>query len=93
MSGFIIIFPEGYWNLDDNGQKDECHEADGHKSDYWLIQDINIGILCLAQETGCEIVPTILHYDEMKKKNVLLTEESRFVLVKRRIFLLRRMNL
>lgn len=66
--GNIIIFPEGYWNLDDNGQKDERHEADGHKSDYWLIQDINIGILRLAQETGCEIVPTILHYDEVKRK-------------------------
>ena len=65
--GNIIIFPEGYWNLDDNGQKDECHDADGHKSDNWLIQDINVGILRLAQETGCEIVPTILHYDEVKK--------------------------
>ncbi|MGN0426303.1 MAG: lysophospholipid acyltransferase family protein [Agathobacter sp.] len=66
--GNIIIFPEGYWNLDDNGQRDECHEADGHKSDNWLIQDINIGILRLAQETGCEIVPTILQYDEVKEK-------------------------
>ena len=66
--GNIIIFPEGYWNLDDNGQKHERHEADGHKSDYWLIQDINIGILRLVQETGCEIVPTILHYEEVNKK-------------------------
>lgn len=32
------------------------------------VQDINIGILRLAKETGCEIVPTILHYDEFQKK-------------------------
>lgn len=62
--GNIIIFPEGYWNLADNGQKDECHGADSHNSENWLIQDINIGVLRLAKELGCEIVPTILHYDE-----------------------------
>ena len=66
--GNIIIYPEGYWNLDDNGEKDECHEADGHKSDNWLIQDFNIGVFRLAQELGCEIVPVVLHYDEYGKK-------------------------
>lgn len=66
--GNIIIYPEGYWNLDDNGEADERHDADGHNSDNWLIQDFNIGILRLAQETGCEIVPTVLHYDEHRKK-------------------------
>ena len=66
--GNIIIYPEGYWNLDDNGEEDEYHVADGHKSDNWLIQDFNIGIFRLAQETGCEIVPVILHYDEYRKK-------------------------
>lgn len=64
--GNIIIFPEGYWNLADDGQKDERHEADDHNSENWLIQDINIGVLRIAQELGCEIVPTILHYDEVK---------------------------
>lgn len=66
--GNIIIYPEGYWNLADNGQADERHFADGHNSECWLIQDINIGIMRLAKETGCEIVPTILHYDEVGKK-------------------------
>ena len=66
--GNIIIYPEGYWNLDDNGEADERHGADGHHSDNWLIQDFNIGIFRLAQETGCEIVPTVLHYDEHGKK-------------------------
>lgn len=67
--GNIIIYPEGYWNLVDDGQADECHLADGHNSENWLIQDINIGILRLAKETGCEIVPTILHYDEVGDKH------------------------
>ena len=66
--GNIIIYPEGYWNLADDGQADECHLADGHNSENWLIQDINIGIVRLAKETRCEIVPTILHYDEVGAK-------------------------
>lgn len=66
--GNIIIYPEGYWNLADDGLADECHLADGHNSEYWLIQDINIGIVRLAKEIGCEIVPIILHYDEVGVK-------------------------
>ncbi len=66
--GNIIIYPEGYWNLADDGRADERHLADGHNSESWLIQDINVGILRLAKETRCEIVPTILHYDEEGKK-------------------------
>lgn len=66
--GNIIIYPEGYWNLADDGQADERHLADGHNSECWLMQDINVGILRLAKETRCEIVPTILHYDEVGKK-------------------------
>lgn len=66
--GNIIIYPEGYWNLDDNGEADERHGADGHNSENWLIQDFNLGIFRLAKETGCEIIPTVLHYDEHKKK-------------------------
>ena len=65
--GNIIIYPEGYWNLDDDGLSDERHNADDHNSENWLIQDINIGVVRLAQETGCPIVPTILHYDETHK--------------------------
>ncbi len=66
--GNIIIYPEGYWNLDDNGEADERHGADGHNSENWLVQDINIGCIRLARETGCEIVPMILHYDEYREK-------------------------
>lgn len=66
--GNIVIFPEGYWNLDDDGKADEQHEADGHNSENWLLQDFNIGIFRLAQETGAAIIPTVLHYDEHKKK-------------------------
>lgn len=66
--GNIIIYPEGYWNLDDNGEADERHLADAHNSENWLIQDLNIGAFRLAQETGCEIVPVVLHYDEIGKK-------------------------
>jgi len=62
--GNIIIFPEGYWNLSDDGQKDIKHGADDHNSENWLIQDFNIGAFRLALELGCEIVPTVLHYDE-----------------------------
>jgi len=67
-NGNIIIYPEGYWNLSDNGQKDSRHGADDHKSENWLIQDFNIGAFRLAQELGCDIVPVVLHYDEEKKK-------------------------
>lgn len=66
--GNIIIYPEGYWNLADDGQADERHLADGHNSESWLVQDIHIGIIRLAKETECEIVPTILHYDDVGKK-------------------------
>lgn len=62
--GNIIIYPEGYWNLDDDGSADEQHDADGHDSKTRLMQDINIGIIRLAKEIGCEIVPVVLHYDE-----------------------------
>ncbi len=65
--GNIIIYPEGYWNLDDDGSADEFHDADGHNSETRLIQDINAGILRLAKEIGCEIIPVVLHYDEYKK--------------------------
>jgi len=80
--GNIIIYPEGYWNLDDNGEADECHLADGHNSENWLIQDINIGVLKLSQELGCEIVPTILHYDEHKKKKCYVFRGKAFVVDK-----------
>ena len=66
--GTIIIYPEGYWNLADDGSSDERHGADDHNSENWLIQDINIGVIRLACELACPIVPTILHYDEFGKK-------------------------
>lgn len=66
--GNIILWPEGYWNLADNGQKDERHGADDHNSENWLIQDINVGCVKLAKETGAIIVPTVLHYDEINGK-------------------------
>lgn len=66
--GNIIIYPEGYWNLADDGEKDERHEADAHNSENWLIQDINIGSIRLAQETQAPIIPVILHYDEIDSK-------------------------
>ena len=69
--GNIIIFPEGYWNLDDNGLSDYRHGSDLHNSESWLIQDINIGVIRLSQETSCPIIPTILHYDEFKKKSII----------------------
>lgn len=66
--GNIILYPEGYWNLSDNGLSDDKHNSDDHNSENWLIQDINIGVIRLAKETGCPIIPTILHYDEVNKK-------------------------
>lgn len=66
--GNIIIYPEGYWNLNDNGKRDERHDADDHNSENWLIQDINVGAIRLAKETGSPIIPIILHYDEFKRK-------------------------
>ncbi len=66
--GNVIIYPEGYWNIADDGEMDEFHGADSHNSDSWLVQDLNTGIFRLAQETGCEIVPMVLHYDEVNGK-------------------------
>lgn len=66
--GNIIIYPEGYWNLADDGLEDERHGADDHNSENWLVQDINIGVIRLAKETGAPIIPTILHYDEVENK-------------------------
>ncbi len=62
--GNIILFPEGYFNIADDGEMDLCHGADSHNSDSWLVQDLNLGAFKLAQETDCEIVPIVLHYDE-----------------------------
>lgn len=70
-----IIYPEGYWNLCDEGQRTKKCGADGRKSDNWIMQDFNLGIFRLAKETGCEIVPTVLHYDETKKRNAMHIEE------------------
>ncbi len=61
--GNVFVYPEGYFNIADDGQADARHGADDHNSDSWLIQDMNMGIFRLAQETGSEIVPLILHYD------------------------------
>ena len=76
--GNVWIFPEGYWNLADDGLKDETHEADCHDSECWLMQDINIGALRLAKETGSPIVPVILHYDEVGKKRCYSKRGSEF---------------
>lgn len=66
--GNVIIYPEGYWNLDDNGLGSKKHGPDDHNSENWLMQDFNLGSIRLAQETGANIVPTVLHYDEFKGK-------------------------
>lgn len=66
--GNIIIYPEGYFNIADDGEMDDVHGADGHNSDSWLVQELNLGAFRLAQETGCEIVPMVLHYDETDGK-------------------------
>ena len=66
--GNVFVYPEGYFNIADDGQADGRHGADDHNSDSWLVQDLNIGIFRLAQETGCEIVPLILHYDSVGEK-------------------------
>lgn len=66
--GSVWIYPEGYWNLDDDGITDLKHGSDCHNSECWLIQDINIGALRLAKEKGSPIVPVILHYDEVNGK-------------------------
>lgn len=66
--GNIIIYPEGYWNLADDGEADVCHPADSHNSENWLVQDLNVGIFRLAKETGCEIVPTLLQYNDDGEK-------------------------
>lgn len=66
--GNVWVYPEGYWNLDDDGLTDGRHLSDCHNSECWLIQDINIGAVRLAKETGFPIVPVILHYDEENGK-------------------------
>ncbi|MFI3250015.1 MAG: lysophospholipid acyltransferase family protein [Eubacteriales bacterium] len=74
--GNIILFPEGYLNILDDGLTKAGIGADGHNSETWLIQDFNIGVFRLAQETGCEIVPTIFHYDEIGKKTCYAKRSS-----------------
>lgn len=76
--GNIIIYPEGYWNLDDDGERDERHPADSHNSENWLIQDLNVGIFRLARETGCEIVPTVLQYNDGPEKVCYLSRGAPF---------------
>ena len=76
--GNIIVWPEGYWNLDDDGLQDQRHGADDHNSENWLIQDINIGALRLAQEMNAPIIPTVLHYDETNGKNCYGTRGEEF---------------
>lgn len=66
--GNVIIFSEGYWNLDDDGKTDGIHQSDSHNSKTWLIQDLNIGAFRLAQELKTEIIPVTLHYDELYGK-------------------------
>lgn len=80
--GNIIIFSEGYWNLDDDGLFDERHASDGHNSENWLIQDLNIGAFRLAQETGCPIIPTVLHYDETNGKRCYSKKGTEFYVPK-----------
>lgn len=79
--GNVIIFAEGYWNLDDDGQKDEQHSADAHNSETWFIQDFNIGLFKLAQKLGCEIVPGVLHYDETRGKKRCYSQVGRAVTI------------
>ena len=79
--GNIIIYPEGYWNLDDNGLSDRRHGADDHNSENWLIQDINIGVIRLAKELGCPIIPVILHYDETNEK-ICYSKKGKTIYVK-----------
>lgn len=78
--GNVIIYPEGYWNLADDGLKDSKHSADDHHSDSWLIQDFNIGIFKLAKDTGAQIVTTTLHYDETNKKRCYAKRDKAFLI-------------
>lgn len=48
----IVIFPEGTWNLTENQ----------------LILPMKWGIIDIAQETGAQIIPTLLEYDREQKK-------------------------
>lgn len=67
--GNVVIWPEGYWNLADDGEKDARHGADSHDSRTWLMQDFYYGPLRLAQENDVPIVPIVLHYDNLKGNN------------------------
>lgn len=80
--GNILIYSEGYWNLDDDGISDGIHGSDCHNSECWLIQDLNIGALRLAKEIGCPIVPTILHYDEIGSKKCFSKRGEKFYIGK-----------
>lgn len=81
-NGNIIVYPEGYWNLDDNGMKDEKHNADDHNSESWLIQDMNWGAIKLAKETGTVIVPITMHYDEVGSKKCYAVRGEEFIVGK-----------
>lgn len=48
----IIMFPEGTWNLTEN----------------MLLLPMKWGIVQIAQETGAQIIPTILEYDRDRKQ-------------------------
>ena len=76
--GNIWIYPEGYWNLDDDGLADGIHGSDCHNSECWLIQDMNIGCFRLAKETGAPIIPVVLHYDEVNGKKCYAKRGAEF---------------
>lgn len=80
--GNIWIYPEGYWNLDDEGLSDGIHPSDCHNSECWLIQDFNIGCFRLAQETGAPLIPVVLHYDEVNGKKCYSRRGNEFYIYK-----------
>ena len=49
---YIIMFPEGTWNLTENQ----------------MMLPMKWGIIDIARETGAQISPTVLQYDREKKK-------------------------
>lgn len=49
---FIVMFPEGTWNLTENQ----------------LMLPMKWGIVDIARETGAQIIPTVLEYDREQKK-------------------------
>ena len=88
--GNIIIYPEGYWNLADNGEADNRHGADGHSSENWLIQDLTLAFSVLQRKPDVKSCLPFYITMNIKAKDATVAAANRSQFVQMMIFLKRK---